>query len=631
MISRIELENFKGIRDPVSLDLKPITLLFGANSSGKSTVIHALHYALEVLKNHNLDADRTTLGGEAVDLGGFGTLVHAHDLDRRIRMLFEFDVDGSLRDHTEGISDATPADRGVPGPNDGADLEDRVLSAWVRVEVGWSRPLGGPQVFFYEVGVNGNRDRPVVRIEAAASKGQTASLVLRVDDAIFAASQLEVSQWEETRTGQVRNFTEDNEMSRLLSDADIGTRDGLAYLPVYEQESALPTWGRPLRLWLADDTAAPGAPLIEVRRTVSRIAVGIGELLVAKLERLLYVGPLRTVPPRNYRPPLTEDLARWAEGLGAWDALHRRETTLVSRTSEWMRSLGTGYRLELRKLRELEGKGDARLQELLGGLFVLQDVLKAIDLPQPPRGVSMRRGAKPRLADLDARLVKDAVEFLETTPELIDAGLKALQTGRLRDELVLVDERSGVRVQPYDVGVGISQVLPVVVAALYRGEKGAGSFVAVEQPELHVHPKLQVILADLFVEQGCAGTVSDHQFLLETHSEHILLRFLRRIRETHAAVEKQQAQAALGRGAPAPRGARTGKSRGGGKRRVEENLDDPVHSSPVLTPDKLSVIYVERAEDGSPKFHPLRIDDRGEFLDVWPEGFFEERDPELFG
>jgi hypothetical protein len=45
----------------------------------------------------------------------------------------------------------------------------------------------------------------------------------------------------------------------------------------------------------------------------------------------------------------------------------------------------------------------------------------------------------------------------------------------------------------------------------------------------------------------------------------------------------------------------------------------------------LSVIYVERAEDGSPKFHALRIDERGEFLDVWPEGFFEERDPELFG
>jgi hypothetical protein len=117
MITRIELENFKGIREPVSLDLKPITLLFGANSSGKSTVIHALHYALEVLKHHNLDADRTTLGGEAVDLGGFASLVHAHDLDRRVRMLFEFDMDGSLRDHTEGVSDAAPVYRGPRGPN----------------------------------------------------------------------------------------------------------------------------------------------------------------------------------------------------------------------------------------------------------------------------------------------------------------------------------------------------------------------------------------------------------------------------------------------------------------------------------------------------------------------------------
>ena len=39
MIHSIELENFKGIRDRVRLDLKPVTLLFGPNSAGKSTVI----------------------------------------------------------------------------------------------------------------------------------------------------------------------------------------------------------------------------------------------------------------------------------------------------------------------------------------------------------------------------------------------------------------------------------------------------------------------------------------------------------------------------------------------------------------------------------------------------------------
>ena len=44
----IELENFRGIGSTQKIDLKPITLLFGANSAGKSTIIQALHYLREI-------------------------------------------------------------------------------------------------------------------------------------------------------------------------------------------------------------------------------------------------------------------------------------------------------------------------------------------------------------------------------------------------------------------------------------------------------------------------------------------------------------------------------------------------------------------------------------------------------
>ena len=57
MITGISLENFKGIRERVDIDLKPITLLFGANSAGKSTILHALHYAHELFQRGNSDAD----------------------------------------------------------------------------------------------------------------------------------------------------------------------------------------------------------------------------------------------------------------------------------------------------------------------------------------------------------------------------------------------------------------------------------------------------------------------------------------------------------------------------------------------------------------------------------------------
>ena len=47
-LTRIEIENFKGIGKRQIIDLRPITLLFGPNSAGKSTVLHALHYAAEI-------------------------------------------------------------------------------------------------------------------------------------------------------------------------------------------------------------------------------------------------------------------------------------------------------------------------------------------------------------------------------------------------------------------------------------------------------------------------------------------------------------------------------------------------------------------------------------------------------
>ena len=42
LITAIEIENFKGIGRPIRIDLRPIILLFGNNSAGKSTILHAL-------------------------------------------------------------------------------------------------------------------------------------------------------------------------------------------------------------------------------------------------------------------------------------------------------------------------------------------------------------------------------------------------------------------------------------------------------------------------------------------------------------------------------------------------------------------------------------------------------------
>lgn len=76
MIHAIELENFKGIGSHQRVEFAPLTLLFGANSAGKSTILQALLYLHEVLERGSADVDRTELGGDVLELGGFSRLVH---------------------------------------------------------------------------------------------------------------------------------------------------------------------------------------------------------------------------------------------------------------------------------------------------------------------------------------------------------------------------------------------------------------------------------------------------------------------------------------------------------------------------------------------------------------------------
>lgn len=82
-----------------------------------------------------------------------------------------------------------------------------------------------------------------------------------------------------------------------------------------------------------------------------------------------------------------------------------------------------------------------------------------------------------------------------------------------------------------DVGFGISQVLPVLVQLYYAP---ANSIIIMEQPELHLHPKAQSALADIMIEAILArenAKPRNIQLIIETHSEHFLRRFQRRIAE----------------------------------------------------------------------------------------------------
>ena len=149
---------------------------------------------------------------------------------------------------------------------------------------------------------------------------------------------------------------------------------------------------------------------------------------------------------------------------------------------------------------------------------------------------------------------------------------------------LLLRDDSGMKLELQDVGSGIPYILPVLFSAT------SGGISTIQQPELHLHPALQSSVADIFIEEINENT--SVQFLIETHSEHLLLRVLRRIRDT------------------------------------EKNKS--LSTSLALDNSRVSVYYFDPKVGGETLVSSLPISPLGDFYTDWPRGFFEERNDDLF-
>ncbi|MFT3695698.1 MAG: AAA family ATPase [Kofleriaceae bacterium] len=512
MLRSLEIENFKGVAEAQRIDFAPLTLLFGANSAGKSTVLQALAYLNELLEHGSADVTRTQLGGSAIDLGGFARLVHKHELGRTVRLRAEFTTPGRLDKMGRSIALFD-------------DLDDEIESAWVDLSiVHRTTPVTSEAVVWsVSIGVNGV-DEPLVMLNNPKDFFSNKTL-----DHIFAAINLEHptlatitdvvrEDWEAAAftVGQVaREIVGIAKTEQPTEGFGFDDRSLPSFLLRSRRRGALPPTDEPLHVVSENDAKTLG----EVRAFLEMVVLGTLAQLADDLRDAIYIGPLRMIPERSRlfigggdrRPS-------WADGLAAWNVLLSDSGVRVEQTNKWLRRLDAGCQVIVQQLFDTRANAEELSRD---------DVDKTV-----------------------RRL-------------LLDTGMGAFSL-------------------PTEVGAGISQVVPVVVAGL---EERAG-LTMIEQPELHIHPRLQTNLGDLFLVAA-----ERRQFLIETHSEHLILRALRRIRETSAG---------------------------------ELNEADP-----PFTPDKLSVIYVQATPTGT-TFKRLRVDETGEFVDRWPHGFFEERAKELF-
>ena len=173
--------------------------------------------------------------------------------------------------------------------------------------------------------------------------------------------------------------------------------------------------------------------------------------------------------------------------------------------------------------------------------------------------VSVEPSSRPLVeAVLDWSRYLDVAEEIETT-----------DMGKLGHELRVSSSDLEPTHDLTHVGVGVSQVLPILVMCLLAKR---GTVLILEQPELHLHPRVQTRLADFFLSMSLLGK----QCLIETHSEYLInrLRF---------------------RAASAP----------------EDALSSGIK------------MYFAEKRDGNSSFREVEVNEYGAITD-WPEGFFDQ-------
>jgi len=504
-INSLTIQNFKGIGNKQIVPLHPITLLFGPNSAGKSTVLHALNYLNDLVNRFDPNGGGGRHGSTAMDLGGFGHFVHRHDRARSISLSADLDLDREdlfetrvNRAYRQLYEASTPDQRRNSGLADLTPITARVLGVTLSFEVAWSSELDGPFVRELDISING-QDFVAIKCSDDVRSATISRLIM--EHPIF--GEEDIDGWKAI----ARNAFAD----RFFAD------EGSAVISLAGTKHAIPDWRYGLEfgeVWRELADSEKGNQLT-IAAMLNCIVCGSLEALGRELAGLRYIGPLRDIPGRARRAQGSS--AAWGAGLAAWD-LAVADNAVRSATNIWLdhEHLGLGYTL----------------------------------VSQP------------------------VVEVSEQS--LNDSSVASEPLDRYK-RLLLRDTSRQVDVYPHDVGIGVSQLMPVVIGALAR----EASILAVEQPELHIHPRLQIALGDLFVH----AAKQRKTLLLETHSEHLMLRLLRRIRETNEAEESSEYS---------------------------------------LTAHDLQVLYVE-CVDGETRIAPLRVSESGRFVDRWPHGFFDER------
>jgi len=574
-LTSIELTNFKAIGEKVVIPVKPITLIFGANSAGKSSILQCLAMLAQSVSSVEFEFPSLDGSGPLVDVGNYLDFVHKHDPRKFFECRFNFHMDADfsfeylLPDDSDSPRSLTLNSSAKKFMKIMDDFNEASLSFCFtpvsEIDDHMDLFLGGnekPAFSYSDYNIKPNFDHifwekywnafkkeiyeniytspmEILRkkeiitngklyMDSQGSKGvkrlsnQKATLLKKYLAELSIDSLIQICDillWSETYQELKEELRRGKtEFEIIFNYYNANNIDQSNYLTGFS--GFLPTKFARMKpedffceKFLEHLYKAPGYPGYGDSFHPGQLMVLFASHIKPFLASFSFLGPLRKRPERFHVEKDTTNNSMYDDGGNDVLSL-AHDDALVNRINRELVHLQTGFQIKIVHLTDKESG--------TSGVFLLQ----------------------------------------------------------------FINQKTGVAASIKDVGFGYSQILPVIIKCL-KPHYGTVGTVVIEQPELHLHPAMQAELGDMFIR----GAQTNNHFFIETHSEHLILRLLRRIRET-----------------------------------AEGELPENV---PPLTPDDIAVLYVQPGENGAQVTHiPVTAD--GDFAIPWPEGFFPERARELF-
>ena len=516
MLTGIGLRNFKAFGDEMQeAPLSKITLIYGPNSGGKSSIIQALLLLKQSLKSGNQLAPK----GEYTDLGSFQSLLHKHDEGRELEISIVYRNLHIVADSARNEVHMTFSDQAMRGKPSRIGYKitfpennELLLDAIVEEQSPIQFIVPSDQIAHYDdmvehrwniqfriLGVSGEKD-----LLQKTSQNESFLPALRIPQ-LKHARELAMHELDNLR--QKHTLGEEVELSELFLSEELpflGTLVARPYLQFGALRKALQEAEADLEVGPSENIEPSLEQLyLNPKQTIALTPENIPADYERHLGHVDYLGPLRSAPQRLYSLSNADDTG--IQGEDSASVLYHRAQFLgdvLNDVNLWFEQFDIPYELDVIKLGE------------------------------------------PSLAG----------EYIT---------------------IALTDKRTDTQVTLADVGYGINQILPVIIEGVASQES---SILCVEQPEIHLHPRLQANIADLMIDTIADEPGKRKQWIVETHSELLIRRIRTRIAQGDIA------------------------------------------------PSDVSVLYVDPDDEdceGS-AIKQLRLDENGYWLDEWPHGFFDD-------